>query len=104
MLLRKMCVPAQHNQRWSVRRECKLSIETNRAVKIYITEELPLDSLPHALKERDLNSTSIACNINASAGKREKYEVIWAPKTQASCFVKLWLGADDFLFYHGGST
>ena len=72
MLLRKMCAPAQHNQRWTVHRGCKLSVETNGAVKIYTAEELPRGSLPHVLKERDLNSTFIACNINASAGKREK--------------------------------
>lgn len=83
----KKCVPPTPNrQRWTGLGGCKLSLETNGAVKIYIAEELPLGSLPHVFKERDLNSTFTACNINASAGKREKHEVIWASKTQASCF------------------
>lgn len=80
------CPPTLNRQRWTGLGGCKLSLETNGAVKIYIAEELPLGSLPHVFKERDLNSTFTACNINASAGKREKHEVIWAPKTQASCF------------------
>lgn len=42
-----------------------ISVETNGVVKTYIAEELPLGSLPRVLKERDLHSTFIACNINA---------------------------------------
>lgn len=64
-LLRKTCAPAQHNQGRAIRRESKLSVETSGAVKTYIAEELPLGSLPRVLKERDLRSTFIACNINA---------------------------------------
>ena len=104
VLLWKMCASVQHSQRWTIRRGCKLSVETNGAVNIYIDEELPLGSLPHVLKGSDLNSTFIACSINASAGKREKYEVIRAPKMQASCFIRLCLGADEFSFHRGGST
>lgn len=72
MLLRKMCAPAQHSQRWTIHRQQKLSVETSGVVKIYTAEKLTLGSLPHALKERALNSPVIACNMNVSAGKREK--------------------------------
>lgn len=72
MLLRIMCLLAQHNQRWTIHRQCKLSAETSGVVKIYAAEKLTLGSLPHVLKERALNSPVIACNINVSAGKREK--------------------------------
>lgn len=67
-----MCPLAQHNQRWAMHRQCKLSVETSGVVKIYAAEKLTLGSLPHVLKERALNSPVIACNINVSAGKREK--------------------------------
>lgn len=50
----------------------KNSVETSGVVKIYTAEKLTLGSLPHVLKERALNSPVIACNINVSAGKREK--------------------------------
>lgn len=76
-----MCLPSQIQQRWAGPRAHKLSLETNGAVKIYIAEELLLGSLPRVFKERDLNSTFTVCNINASAGKGDKYEVIWAHKT-----------------------
>lgn len=76
------CVPPiQIQQRWVSPRGHEFSLETNGAVKIYIAEELLLRSLPRVFKERDVNSTFTACNINASAGKGDKYEVIWAPKT-----------------------
>lgn len=67
-----MCAPAQHSQRWTIHRQQKLSVETSGVVKIYTAEKLTLGSLPHVLKERALNSPVIACNINVSAGKREK--------------------------------
>lgn len=76
-----MCLPSQFQQRWAGPRGRKFSLETNGAVKIYIAEELLLGSLPHVFKERDLNFMFTACNVNASAGKGDKYEVIWAPKT-----------------------
>jgi len=76
-----VCLPSQIQQRWAGPRGRKFSLEANGAVKIYIAEEPLLGSLPRVFKERDLNSTFTACNINASAGKGDKYEVIWAPKT-----------------------
>lgn len=69
-----MSPPAQHNQRWTIHRQRKLSVETSGVVKIYTAEKLTLGSLPHVLKERALNSPDIACKINVSAGKREKYK------------------------------
>lgn len=72
VLLRIICPPAQHNQRWTIHRQHKLSVGTSGVVKIYAAEKLTLGSLLHVLKERALNSPVIACNINVSAGKREK--------------------------------
>lgn len=80
VLLRIMSAPAWHNQRWTILRQCKLSVETSGVVKIYIAEKLTLGSLPHVLKERALNSPVIACSINVSAGKREKYKSFEHPK------------------------
>lgn len=51
-----MSPPAQHNQRWTIHRQRKLSVETSGVVKIYTAEKLTLGSLPHVLKERALNS------------------------------------------------
>lgn len=41
-------------------------------MKMYNAEELPLGSLPHVLKERDLSSMSTAFNINAYVGEKDK--------------------------------